>query len=386
MNPLPDPSDSRAVLLGVSWYSHLENLPGVANNLPALAEAVCGPFGWGLNDQHCTVVAEPASLDQMLEPVSTAAKDARDTLLVYYAGHGLLNQQQELHLGLPNSRAGRGRTAVPYSWLREAISEGKAKRHVIILDCCFSGRALGAMSGPATLADQAWIDGSFLMAAAPETGIALAPPGEQYTAFTGELLAAMKDGVPGTNSWLALDDLYLHLRSVLASKGRPLPQRRARNRAGELVWGRNASYQPSFTRSARPLEGTADWPNPDRFLDVAEFIHALALVRAISGLTQRELSARSSTPLSEGSISRLLNRADLPHRWTTTETYLTACGLHQAHIVRWRAAWERLKAAPSRHQVTKSPTPSPSFASAKPHRSRLRAMVRRAQFRSKNVQ
>ncbi|MFF9788370.1 caspase family protein [Streptomyces nigrescens] len=386
MNPLPDPSDSRAVLLGVTWYSDLEDLPGVANNLPALAEAVCGPFGWGLDDQHCTVVAEPASLEQMLEPVSTAAKEARDTLLVYYAGHGLLNQQQELHLGLPNSRAGRGRTAVPYSWLREAISEGKAKRHVIILDCCFSGRALGSMSGPATLADQAWIDGSFLMAAAPETGIALAPPGEQYTAFTGELLTAMKDGVPGPNPWLAMDDLYLHLRSVLTSKDHPVPQRRARNRAGELVWGRNAGYQPSFTRPARALEETADWPNPDRILDVTEFIHSLALVRASSGLKQHEVSARSSTPLSAGSISRLLNRADLPQRWTTIEAYLTACGVHQDHIILWRAAWERLKATPPRHQATKPSPPSPSLASGKPRRSKLRAMVRRAQFRADDVE
>lgn len=381
MTAKPDPLRSRAVLLGVSRYSHLEDLPGVADNLPALAEAVCGPFGWGLATEHCTVVDEPASLDEMLEPVSAAAKGARDTLLVYYAGHGLLNRQQELLLGLTNSRMGQGRRAVPYAWLREAISEGRAQRQVIILDCCFSGRALGSMSGPETLADQAWIDGSFLMAAAPETGLALDPPGEPFTAFTGELLGAMEHGVPGAGMWLTMDDLYGHLRSALASKERPAPQRRTRNRAGELVWGRNAGYESSFKRPTHLLATSSAWPDPDRFLDASEFIHSLGVIRSISGLTQRELSEKSSAPLSEGSISRLLNREDLPHRWTNTiEAYLSSCGLPDDHVGRWKAAWERLGAASAQ-----APTPEPKQGSSSSLRNRLRVIGLRKQSPAKRT-
>ncbi|MFF0158243.1 caspase domain-containing protein [Streptomyces sp. NPDC005263] len=384
MTAKPDPLQSRAVLLGVSRYSYLEDLPGVADNLPALAEAVCGPFGWGLDAEHCSVVAEPASLEEMLEPVSMAAMSARDTLLVYYAGHGLLNRQQELHLGLRNSRVGRGRTAVPYAWLREAITEGRAQRHVIILDCCFSGRALGSMSGPGSLADQAWIDGSFLMAAAPETGPALDPPGERYTAFTGELLSTMEQGVPGAGMWLTMDDLYGHLRSVLTSKDRPTPQRRTRNRAGELVWGRNAGYERSFKRPAHLLATSSAWPDPDRFLDASEFIHALGVVRSISGLTQRELSSNSPTPLSEGSISRLLNRDDLPHRWTKTiEAYLSSCGIPDDHIERWKAAWERLRAASNHALSTVTPATTPEPDSSRSLRSRFKAIGLRKQSPTK---
>ncbi|WP_049715550.1 caspase family protein [Streptomyces caatingaensis] len=371
MNRIPEPGLSRAVLIGVSTYTHLDDLPGVANNLPALAEVVCGPSGWGLDTEHCTVVAEPTCLEQMLEPVSAAARAARDTLFVYFAGHGLLNQQQELHLGLPDSRPGLGRTAVPYAWLREAIGEGRADRHVIVLDCCFSGRALGSMSGPDALADQAWIDGSFLMAAAPETGVALAPPGERFTAFTGELLATLENGVPGGDPWLTLDDLYLHLRSVLAARNRPVPQRRARNRAGELVWGRNAAYRPPVAQPPSPPGSAPGWPEPDLFLDTTDFLHGLALARAISGRTQRELSERASGPLSAGSISRLLNRADLPRRWTTVETYLAACGIPAADMARWKAAWSRLKTVPA-------PRPAPP----KSTRGRFKALLR-AQPRKK---
>ncbi|MCQ8834007.1 hypothetical protein [Streptomyces malaysiensis] len=48
MAVLPDPAASRAVLIGTSRYAHLEQIPAVANNLSALAEALCAPLSWGL--------------------------------------------------------------------------------------------------------------------------------------------------------------------------------------------------------------------------------------------------------------------------------------------------------------------------------------------------
>jgi hypothetical protein len=40
--------------------------------------------------------------------------------------------------------------------------DSRAERHVGILDCCYSGRALGRMSAEPALADQAAVEGSFL--------------------------------------------------------------------------------------------------------------------------------------------------------------------------------------------------------------------------------
>jgi hypothetical protein len=310
----PNPSSSRAVLVGVSQYTTLEPLPGVANNLPALAAALTGAGSWGLPEEHCTVIAEPAHARDMLGPVWEAAEAVRDTLLVYFAGHGLTDSRGELFFGLPDSAPGLSHTGVLYQSLRDIIAQGRAQRYVVMLDCCFSGRALGLMNGPGTLVDQAEIDGSYLLAAAPENGSALAPPGETFTAFTGELLHVLTRGIDGGPPELDLETVYAHLRSVLRAKGRPLPQKRDRNTAGSLVFARNHAYQPGATTSP-PRPGDQRWPDPGGFHTSRMFLDALIETRVISGKTLQCLSDKAEPPIGAGAFSRLLNRATLPKTW-----------------------------------------------------------------------
>ncbi|TJZ59098.1 hypothetical protein FCH28_02895 [Streptomyces piniterrae] len=239
---LPEAANSRAVLIGTSRYTHLSSLPAVDNNLTALATALRAPSSWELAEEHCTAIANPGDWTEVLRAVRTAAEEATDTLLVYYSGHGLLEETRgDLFLGLPHSEQGRSYTGLPYSALRDVLLTVRSRRHVVILDCCFSGRALGTMSGPASIADQAEIEGSYLLAASPETSFALAPEGEPHTAFTGELLRVLHDGVPDGPDLLDLDTIYHTMRVALRAKGRPLPQKRDRNTAGRLALSRNAA-------------------------------------------------------------------------------------------------------------------------------------------------
>jgi len=341
VSALPDPSTSRAVLIGVSRYTVLEPLPGVANNLPALAAALTGPISWSLPAEHCVVVAEPATPRDMLDPVREAADAAEDTVLVYFSGHGLMDGRGDLFFGLPDSVTGQSYTGVPYQLLRDVLADGAAQRHVIILDCCFSGRALGLMGGPQTLADQAEIDGSYLLAAAPENGRALAPPGETHTAFTGELLDVLTRGIDGGPRELDLESVYRHLQAVLRAKGRPVPQKRDRNTAGRLVLARNPAFRPT---PARPSSDDPPWPDPANFRTPHDFLEALAEVRVVSGKTVRAVGEQADPPLSPGTISRLLNRTTLPTTWKTTGIYLAACGMADPQQRdAWQAAWQRLR-------------------------------------------
>ncbi|MGQ4390628.1 hypothetical protein [Streptomyces sp. SAS_270] len=120
---------------------------------------------------------------------------------------------------------------------------------------CISGRALGLMGGDDLLADQAEIDGSYLLAAAPANGQALAPPGETYTAFTGELLPILQHGITGQPRELDRDTVYRQLRGELAAKGRPTPQERDRNTAGRSSWPATrptAARLPRYEQPGRP--------------------------------------------------------------------------------------------------------------------------------------
>jgi hypothetical protein len=226
----------------------------VRNNLAALAETLCSPDIWGLGRDACVVVADPVTAADMLDPVNQLAQQADDCLLLYYAGHGLIDASRgELHLALVGSDPRRIYTAVRYENIRDLLLGSRAARRIVIMDCCYSGRALGTMSEPiAAAVDEASAEGTYIMAATPENKTALAPPGARYTAFTGQLLDLVNRGVPGPDELLDLDTVYRHVRDAMRAKGLPLPQKRDRNTAGRLTLVRNRAHRP--IQAAEPAQ------------------------------------------------------------------------------------------------------------------------------------
>ncbi|MFD5298202.1 caspase family protein [Streptomyces mutabilis] len=240
MTGLPDPTRSRAVLVGTASYRHLPQLSAVEANVVDLAAELCDATVWGLPVRHCTVVTDPLTTPAILDPVYQAAEEATDTLLVYFAGHGMRDADSaDLYLALGDSREHLGYTAVAYQHLRAALRTARARRKIVVLDCCFSGRAARALSGGDQLAAQAAVDGAYVLAASPRDRIALAPDGERYTAFTGELLGVLRDGVEDGPELLDLDTLHRVLEERLRAKNRPLPQRSQENGVGRLPLARN---------------------------------------------------------------------------------------------------------------------------------------------------
>ena len=344
MSVLPDPGASRAVLVGTSRYEHLEPLPAVANNLRALAGLLSGPLSLQLPARHVSVVEDPAAAHTVVGAVRQAAAEATDTLVVYFAGHGLVDARDQLVLALPGTEFGRVETGLPYDWVREVLLlDSRAERHVVILDCCYSGLALGRMSAGTGLADQAAVEGSFLLAAAAETRTALAPAGETYTAFTGALLEALRRGIPGGPALVDLGALYRHLRLTLEARGHPVPQARDRNSGAQVALGRNHADLP-VAAAASADAGERPWPDPRAIRTVTGFFTALADVRVVSGLTHQAVSERSAGRIAAGTVGRLLNRGTLPATWDTTAVYLSACGVPAEQITQWQTVWQQLRA------------------------------------------
>lgn len=244
---LPDPDRSRAVLIGASRFTDpaLDDLPAVRNNLDGLATCLRDSALWGLPPTHCTVVADPKSSIALVDPIHDAARAAEDTLIVYYAGHGLMHPRTlGLLLAVVTSVPGRTHTAVSYDLVRENLIESPAARKVVILDCCYSGRALGGMADSTTaVVDEASVEGTYLLASAPPNKHSLSPPGELYTAFTGALLALLTKGVPDGPPLLQLDIIYRQVRNALRRGLLPEPQLRADNTAGDLALVRNRSWR-----------------------------------------------------------------------------------------------------------------------------------------------
>ena len=205
--------------------------------------------------QHCTVVTDPLSPQTILDPVYQASEEATDTLLVYFAGHGMRDADSaDLYLALGDSREHLGYTAVAYQHLRTALRSARARRKVVVLDCCFSGRAARALSGSDVLAAEAAVDGAYVLTASPRDRIALAPDGERYTAFTGELLTVLRErrrGRPRADR--PRHPLPRPAGTRLRAKNRPLPQHSQENGVGRLPLARNRSRAARRTTPAGPV-------------------------------------------------------------------------------------------------------------------------------------
>lgn len=226
-----DPARTRAILVGADRFpadpDHLPALPAVVNNLAALVEALTDATVLGMPRANIDVLANP-SVVEMQTAIAHAAEEAEDGLIVYYAGHGLIAQGR-LHLTARDSVEARIEfSGVDIQKVREAVRASPARKRIVLLDCCYSGGAMGAMSGGMTGAVASAIDdfaGSYVMTASAPTQTALAPPGAKYTLFTENLLAVLREGVEGAGEGLRLPVVFQAVRNRLrALPGAPEPQ------------------------------------------------------------------------------------------------------------------------------------------------------------------
>ncbi|MCZ0992392.1 caspase family protein [Streptomyces noursei] len=211
---------SRAVLIGTSRFSSpdLPGIPSVASNLQGLWAALTHPVRGLLAPEHCRVVPDPTDASAVGAALAWAVREAEELLLVYYAGHGVLDDTGLLHLGLVHTDLDQvGFSAVPIELVKRHVGEARARARVLVVDCCFSGRAVAAMAEPAGLAvGQLDLAGTYTLTSTTRTAPAHAPAGETYTAFTGALLAALAEPVP-----LTLDEVHGRVDGTLRSRGCP---------------------------------------------------------------------------------------------------------------------------------------------------------------------
>ena len=263
---LADPNASRVLLIGSSRYDTLRpELPAVANNVHELARLLRDPDRWGVPEENCRVLLDPASPLIVDRALATASSQARSggLLLVYYAGHGIVGADRRLCLALPGTDANAPHsTAVPYDWVQMAIRNTMAERRVVILDCCYAGRAQMGRTEVRQLADRVAVDRTCLLLAAAEDEQAIAPPGARYTAFTGELIDLLTRGIDKGPRLLDVQTLWDHLYRRLTANGYPGPELRAGN-AGDNLPITNNPVPHSRDRHGQVLYASPYVSDPD---------------------------------------------------------------------------------------------------------------------------
>lgn len=295
---LPDGRLSRAVVIGISEYSD-ENLPpleAVSETVAALHATLTDPVHGILPPEHCTLLDNEGDLRRIGSALRTAAADAEDLLLVYYSGHGLIGGiRQDLYLALCDSDFEAPEfNSLEYDKLRSAVLASPARTKVIILDCCFAGRALSAaMAGPDGMyIGQMEIGGTYVLTAAPRDKVALILEGERHTAFTGRLLELLTEGAPGGAELLTIDEIYRLLYHRMTSEGLPRPQKHGTLNADELALARNRAFIDTAAPALK-AEQDAAW---SRALN-GDWSGAEPILRDIHARQERILGAENADTL-----------------------------------------------------------------------------------------
>jgi hypothetical protein len=134
----------RALLIGNSIFeadAGLNGLNAPVKDVARLHNALVNPTTGMFDENNVRLVTE-GTCDRILDELDDFFRSARrdDLALLYYSGHGVLDERGQLYLCGRNTVSDRLlRTAVGNIRINEFIHDSACQRTVILLDCCSSG-------------------------------------------------------------------------------------------------------------------------------------------------------------------------------------------------------------------------------------------------------
>ena len=152
-----------------------------------------------------------------------------DTLIIYYSGHGILDDDDHFFLSFSETKVNRVRSHGLRIRNLSEILEGNNFNIVMILDCCFSEKAF----------DEFEQRNFYVIASCPKNKTSKYPLNEEHSAFTQELIKILEEGIDNDQKGLSLNNIYEALKIRLKSKGFPEPRRTSSNEVGDLLITKN---------------------------------------------------------------------------------------------------------------------------------------------------
>ncbi len=131
-----------AILIAASEFPDdpsLQALRCPKNDVEGLAEVLTST-DYGLFSDPLVFIDKPHY--SVMKEVNRVFKHAgrQDQILIYYSGHGKLDDEDHLHLTMTDTEADTlEATSISIEFLRKLISVHACKQVALILDCCYSG-------------------------------------------------------------------------------------------------------------------------------------------------------------------------------------------------------------------------------------------------------
>ena len=218
-------------------------------------------------DEVVTLRDEPAATVRRAIARFFAGKAHDDLLLLYFSGHGVLDDQGHLYLAVKDTERDLLRaTAIPASFITSEMDQSRCRRQVLVLDCCHSGAfargskgALGASVGTAASFEGTGY-GRVVLTASDATQFAWEGDrviGDvQSSVFTRYLIQGLRSGEADLDAdgWVTLDELYDYVYAqVVSDTPKQTPGKWSYKQQGEIVIARNP-HLPGVKPAQLPVE------------------------------------------------------------------------------------------------------------------------------------
>lgn len=203
--------ESRFITKGAKFNGHAL-LIGVGDDLPVTVDDATGIYNVLINPRRAAYPAENVQLlteddakrQDILDGFDKLIKDSKtkniDTAIVYYSGHGGKIENEYYLAPFGNDTSRPKETLVSGKEFSEKIEAIKAKKLVVILDCCRAGgipitkdtKSFHESNPPKDFLDKLGSgSGKVIITSSHESENSLALRGRQYSAFTECLLDAL---------------------------------------------------------------------------------------------------------------------------------------------------------------------------------------------------
>jgi hypothetical protein len=301
-----------ALVVAVSQYDDpaLRELRAPAGDATDLRDVLADPAIGGF---EVTSVLDLRA-QQIRLAVEELVTDRRpdDLLLVYLSCHGLVDLRRRLYFAARDTRKDRlASSGVEAHWLLDQLEDCRARRQVVVLDCCFSGAfAQGAKGDPDLALGERLLGqgrGRVVLTASRGTEYSFeGTPTETASAagsvFTGALVAGIRTGAADADQdgYISVDEAYAYAFDQVRRAGAAqTPQRWLYGAEGGIVLARSPraagdrprepfpAPEPAGTAPSRPPEAErrrrARWWVPAAVAAVVVVTAAVAGVLALHG-------------------------------------------------------------------------------------------------------
>jgi hypothetical protein len=234
-----------AVLVGNGTFegdqSHLRNLRCPVRDVETLAEVLA-------SDSHGAYVVTKAinsSHDAVRKAIYLSLRRAtsEDLVLIYYSGHGKLDDGGNLYLATSDTDiSALPPTSVSLLDIKSYAEASLASKKVIILDCCFSGAVNKLYKGE--VADQASEamrklegKGTFFLTASTDIQLAEEKEDDEYSLLTKHIINGIRDGKADSNDdgRVSFKELCTYVQEVVPKEGSQRPTEWTLGASGDVT-------------------------------------------------------------------------------------------------------------------------------------------------------